>query len=97
MAHSGGVAGAIAGSVQRPGRAAGLMRQIEEVLFLSRVHATEWENEETPWHLRKEDPTDAPLCSDVAPCMWNPHGEKVCCLPLCCAIAGKTSQSQTTS
>lgn len=51
MAHSGGVAGAIAGSTQRPGRAAGLMRQIAEVLFLSRAHATEWENEGTPWHL----------------------------------------------
>lgn len=48
MAHSSGVAGAIAGSTQRPGRAAGWMRQIAEVLFLSRVHATEWENEETP-------------------------------------------------
>lgn len=97
MAHSSGVAGTIAGSTQRPGRAAGWMRQIAEVLFLSRVHTTEWENEETSWHLRKEDPTDTPLCSDVAPCMWSPHGEKVCCLLLCCAIAGKTSQSQTMS
>lgn len=61
MAHSSGVAGTIAGSTQRPGRAAGWMRQIAEVLSLSRVHATEWENEETPWHLRKEDPTDTPV------------------------------------
>lgn len=56
MAHSGGVAGAIAGSTQRPGRAAGLMRQIAEVLFLSRVHATEWEDEGTPWYLQEGGP-----------------------------------------
>lgn len=32
------------------------MREIAEVLFLSRVHATEWENEGTPWHLQEGGP-----------------------------------------